>query len=259
MMQQVSGGTSAWSVANPTYTDVFSVAAQDINPSGLYFKPDGAKMYVVDNDGEDISEYDLGVAWSVSTASFVQSFNVTAQDLSPLGIFFKPDGTKFYIAGSVGDAINEYDLSTAWDISTASYTQNATLVGSVSRPYFRADGTRAYFVRSFDRAVREYSLGTAWDISTIAHAQDFTVYPPQLTPRAVFFKPDGTKMFVSGVSGRYVTEYNLGVAWDISTSMHIRNFSAVQTSSPRGLFFKSDGTKMYILDATSDSVYEYDL
>jgi hypothetical protein len=29
-----------------------------------------------------------------------------------------------YVIGSVGDDVNEYDLSTAWDISTASYLQN---------------------------------------------------------------------------------------------------------------------------------------
>ena len=47
----------------------FSVAAQELNPTGLFFKPDGTKMYVV-GDRHDVYEYDLSSAWNVSTASF---------------------------------------------------------------------------------------------------------------------------------------------------------------------------------------------
>ena len=40
----------------------------------------------------------------------------------PQGIAFNNDGTKMFIIGSSGDDVNEYNLSTAFDVSTASYT-----------------------------------------------------------------------------------------------------------------------------------------
>jgi len=52
--------------------------------------------------------------YSLSAASYDNvSFSVSSQELVPQDLFFKPDGTKMYIAGGAGDDINEYDLSTA--------------------------------------------------------------------------------------------------------------------------------------------------
>ena len=59
-------------------------------------------------------------AYDISTATFVQDFSVATQDLTPRGLVFNSDGTKMYVVGDSGNDINEYSLSTALDISTAS-------------------------------------------------------------------------------------------------------------------------------------------
>jgi hypothetical protein len=74
-------------------------------------------MYVIGSTGDDVNEYDLSSAWDISSATFLQSFSVAAQETNPEGVFFKPDGTKMYVVGSTGDDVNEYDLSSAWDVS----------------------------------------------------------------------------------------------------------------------------------------------
>ena len=59
------------------------------------------------------------------TATYVQDFSVGSQDIFPTDITFNNDGTKMYVLGDAGNDVNEYSLSTAFDISTASYvTQN---------------------------------------------------------------------------------------------------------------------------------------
>ena len=68
-------------------------------------------MYIVGTGGIDVNEYNLSTAWNVSTASFLQTFSVSAQETAPNGIFFKPDGLKMYIVGLNGDDINEYNLT----------------------------------------------------------------------------------------------------------------------------------------------------
>ena len=119
-------------------------------------------MYIIGTSGDDVNEYDLSTPWDISTASFNQNFSVSAQETSPQDVFFKPDGTKMYVLGSGGDDVNEYDLSTAWDISTASFLQLFSVVSQMTAPkgiFFKPDGTETFVVGSTSDKVFTYSLG----------------------------------------------------------------------------------------------------
>ena len=241
----------------------FSVAAQETAPRCSIFKPDGTKMYVVGTTGDDVNEYDLSTAWDATTAVFLQNFSVAAQDTSPLGLFFKPDGTKMYITGSAGDDVNEYDLSTAWDVSSASYSQNFSVAAQEAIPsglFFKPDGTKMYVGGLLGQDILEYSLSTAWDVSTASYSQNFSVSGQVGGPGGMSFKPDGTKMYVSGSDSNVISEYNLSTAWDISSSSFSYSFDVnSQETNVQGVFFKPDGTKMYIIGTQKDSVFQYDL
>jgi sugar lactone lactonase YvrE len=293
--------SSAWDISTASYVQDFLVSSQYADPAGLFFKPDGTKMYVSGYNPSGVSEYDLSGSWDISTASFVQSFSVATEEGFALGLSFGPDGTKMYVNGSNGDDINEYSLSTAWDISSASYVQNfstpqdanpnglftdATLsmfytvgeandavylyiLGSLSvsaqdsTPYglfFKPDGTKMYIVGGTNDSIYEYSLSTEWDINTASYVQSFSVATQETAPQDLFFKEDGSKVYIIGSTGDDVNEYNLSVPWDISTASYVQNFSvATEDTFPKGLFFKPDGTKMYVLGAVDKDVIEYDL
>ena len=238
----------------------FSVAAQDTSPFSLFFKPDGTKLYITGDAGNDVNEYTLSSAWDISTASYAQNFVVSAQDTQPLGLFFKSDGTKMYVLGQDNNRVFEYDLSSAWDISTAVILQNFSVAAQQSSPRgvsFKTDGTKMYITGSAGN-IHEYDLSTAWNISTAVYLQVFSVSTQDSVPNNSFFKSDGTKMYVVGqVTGR-VYEYNLSTAWNISTASLLQNFNvSTQDGSPTGLFFKDDGTKMYVMGQSSDSIYAY--
>jgi DNA-binding beta-propeller fold protein YncE len=118
-------------------------------------------MYVIGNVGDDVNEYDLSTAWDISTASYLQNFSIAAQETGPTGVFFKPDGLKMYVIGFDGDAAYEYNLSTAWDVSTASYVQNFSVAAEALSPsgvFFKPDGRVMYVVGSISDAVWAYSL-----------------------------------------------------------------------------------------------------
>ena len=255
--------STAWDISTATIeSTTFSVAAQETNPQGIFFKPDGTKMYVIGVSGDDVNEYNLSTAWDVSTASFFQLFSVAAQDATPTGLFFKSDGTKMYVIGQTGDDVNEYSLSTAWDVSTASYVQVFSVALEEVTPsdlFFKPDGTKMYVIGVSGDDVNEYNLSTAWDVSTASFFQLFSVAAQDAAPQGLFFKPDGTKMYITGI-GQDVNEYNLSTAWDVSTATFIQVFSvAAQESSPQSVFFKPDGTKMYVIGTTNDRVNEYNL
>lgn len=251
-----------WDVSSSSYYQSRSVAAQEDNPSGIFFKPDGTKMYMVGGNGDDVNEYSLSTAWNISTTSYVRNFSVASQDTVPNDVFFKPDGTKMYITGYAGTSIYEYDLSTAWNISTASYLQSFSVSAQETNPqgtFFKPDGTKMYVTGRASDLVSEYDLSTAWDVSSASHLQNFSVSTTVADPRAISFKDDGTKMYVLRFAGR-VYEFDLSTAWDVSSSTYSQYFAtASQSGTQQGLFFKPDGSAYYMVDQTNDSVFEYRL
>ena len=294
---------TAWDVSTAgVYGNNFSVAGQDNNPSGVTFKPDGTKVYVTGTTGNSVSEYDLSTAWVVSSATFVQSFSVNAQETIPTGVTFKPDGTKMYVCGTTGDGVDEYTLSTPWDVSTATFSFFLSLASQDTGPqaiffkpdgsrlymlggtgdgineydlsgfsvaaqdtaptdvFFKPDGLKMYVLGDTDNDINEYNLSTAWDVSTAVFLQNFSVAAQDINPAGLFFKPDGTKMYMTGISSDSVHEYDLSVAWDVSTAVLLQSFSVTtEERSPEGVFFKPDGTKMFITGSSDRDVYEYDL
>ena len=114
--------TTAWDVSTASFVDSFSVATQETVPSGLAFSKSGDKMFIVGSNGDDVNEYTLTTAWDISTASFVDSFSVISQEANPQDIWFDSSGKTMFIVGQAGDDVNVYKLTTAWDVSTASFT-----------------------------------------------------------------------------------------------------------------------------------------
>ena len=80
----------------------------------------------------------------------------------------------------------------------------------------------------------------------------------------VFFKPDGTRMFVLGISAVRVYGFTLSTPWDISTAVYggspadSTSFLS-ETTSPTSLVFKSDGTKLFIIESATSAIFSYDL
>ena len=251
----------------------FSVAGQEINPQGLFFKPDGTKMYITGNSGDEVNEYDLSTAWDLTTASFNQLFKVNTQETVPVGVHFKSDGTKMYIVGQTGDDVNEYDLSTAWDVSTASYNQNFSILtqeGGVQDLFFKPDGTKMYIVGSTSDKVNEYDLSTAWDVSTATFNQGFSVASYESAPRSLWFTSDGTTMWTTGTQGDGIDEFSLSTAWDVSTASHVQylNINTGVSSAggvnsteynPFAIVFSPDGDRFFLTGNARDTVYGYKL
>jgi DNA-binding beta-propeller fold protein YncE len=259
---------TAWDVLTASYDSVsFSVATQETDPRGITFKTDGTKMYIVGTQGTDVNEYDLGTAWNVSTASYVQNFSVSAQTgAAPEKVEFKSDGTKMFVVSDTNDTIYEYALSSAWNISTASYSSISYAVGSITGEgnpnglAFADSGTKMYIVGEALDRVQGFPLSTAWDLST-ANSYYRSVAAQETAPQSVTFKPDGTEMYVLGPSGDDVNQYSVSTAWSVQSASFVRLFlvSGQTGTTPTKVQFKDDGTKMYVLSNTNDAIYQYSL
>jgi sugar lactone lactonase YvrE len=243
----------------------FSVASQEGTPRAVEFKTDGTKMYVLGSGADTVFQYALSTAWDVSTASYEsKSFSVATQQTVPDGIRFKPDGTKFYIIGDTPDSVHQYSMSTAWDISTASYDSVTFSVSSqlsqTTGLFFKSDGLSFYAVGAVNDTVYQYTLSTAWDLSTASYSsKSFSVASQATLPTDVNFNDDGTKMFVQCLNTDFVYQYSLSTAWDVSTASYDSvSFSTVsQEINPYACTFGDSGTKMYVVGNSTDTIYQY--
>ena len=156
--------STAFDLSSAVYagnSERFAVGTQETDPQGITFNNDGTKMFIVGSTGDDVNEYSLSTAFDVSTSSYAQLFSVQSQETTPTGIAFNNAGTKMFIVGSTGDDVNEYSLSTAFDVSTASYVQNFSVQSQETVPAgltFNSDGTKMFIVGSTGDDVNEYSL-----------------------------------------------------------------------------------------------------
>ncbi len=255
--------SSTWSYDSVS----FSLTGQGTSPSAIFVKPDGTKFYTIDDAANEVVyQYSMTTAWDLSTATYDnKSKNISAQEDTPQSIFFKPDGTKMYVLGQEpGEYVFQYTLSTAWDVSTASYDnvrKSLTAQGNTpSGMYFKGDGLSLYTVEKQNDSAYQYSMTTAWDISTISYSgKSISISSEDINPEDIFFKPDGLKFYVIGITSDSVHQYTLSTAWDISTASYDSVAFSVSSEDGAmyGMFFKPDGTKMYTSGASTDSVYQY--
>jgi hypothetical protein len=204
--------STGFDVSTASFTDAFSVASQDTAPTGIAFSTDGTKMFVVGNANNAVYEYTLSTGFDVSTATFVDSFSVSAQDTSAYGLAFNTDGTKMFVAGLVGEDVNEYALSTGFDVSTASFTDAFSVSAQDTALYglaFNANGAKMFVTGLDATSVYEYALSTVFDVSTASYSQSFSVGTQDIYPVGIAFNTDGTKMFVVGQAGIDVNEYDI--------------------------------------------------
>jgi hypothetical protein len=176
-----------------------------------------------------------------------------------MDIFFRPDGTEMYIASLSPTSVFQYTLSTAWDISSASFTGSVSASVNMAA-IFKSDGTKMFTLTTSGTTITSYTLSTAWDItSASSDAVTLSVSSQDADPRALFVTPDGLKLFVVGSSTDTVYRYSLPSAWNLSgASYDSVSFSvASEDTLPFGLEFKTDGKIMYILGATGGVVDQY--
>ena len=255
--------------------DRFSVRAQESIPNALVFNSDGTKMFILGELGNNINEYTLSTAFDVSTAIFAgnaERFSVAAQEGGSTDLVFNTDGTKMFTTGFVSDNINEYTLSTPFDVSTASYagnTERFSVTGQEATPTslaFNTEGTKMFVMGYNGDNINEYELTLAWDISTASYAGDaerFSVAGHETSPQSLVFNTSGIKMFVMGIIGDDINEYDLSTPFDVSTAVFAGNaerFSvAGQETTPTSLAFNTDGTKMFVLGSNGDDINVYSL
>lgn len=276
-------------------------------------------QYYTNREGVNITAGDSillstnGTSFSSGTAGVVSFVGAGATNISSTGLntsltgatnatlrkgpqYLSPDGLNLYVLqNQTGDTVNynvyQYALSTAFDITTITYTGKTSFAIVDNNAYgpgftFKTDGTILYtctYATGGTDTLRAYALGTAWDISTASSSPigSVTLTRPATTGGwgtgggfgFIAFSPDGTQFIGSaaisayvatyGVSGRFgnFAIYTLSVPWVINTcTTTTTNWTNSQqniydsgTQQAIGFWFTPDGRTIVTASKTDSS------
>ena len=221
------------------------------------------------------------VSSAQASATFVDSFDVSAQDTQPRGIAFNNDGTKMFIVGDAGNDINSYTLSTGFDLSTATFDDingdgsGFDISGQDLTPLyikFNNDGTKMFVSGNTGKDINSYTLSTGFDLSTATfddingNGTGFDISDQDELTRGIAFNNDGTIMYYLGNADDDINVYTLSTGFDLSTA----TFNDIngdgsgfdmsgQVTVPRGITFNNDGSKMFIVGDLGNDINSYTL
>jgi sugar lactone lactonase YvrE len=161
---------TAFDVTTATFVDSFTVSSQDDNPRDMAFSPDGTVMFIMGFSTDTVYQYSLSTGFDISTASYAsKSLSVTAQESSPRGIAVSSSGDRIFVVGQTQDRIYQYNMSSAFDLSTASYANiNFSIQAQDTAPtslVFSADGDKFYILGNTNNSVFQYS--TSQSVQTV--------------------------------------------------------------------------------------------
>ena len=249
--------------------------AEDANQYGLStiegfcFNNNGTKAYAVDSFHARVIQYTLTSAYDVTTLLYSKELDISVRGTTPVAITFNNDGTKMYIIENGGNAvaspqiaagkIDEYAVSSAYDIATATYTDSLDVSSqdaNMKDLYFNdvargaVDAGKLLFVVGDDgNDVNEYLLTTAYDLSTASFVDAHVTGGEDISPRALAFDNDGDKLYVIGADGNKIAQYPLVTGFDISTTQAVTSETSMRTNNfnAKGFSFNNDGSKMFVV------------
>ena len=230
------------------YMDSFQLT-EETGMNAIQFNDDGTKFFTSGYSGDDLNEYTLSTAYDLSTRTFVDSYDWSAKvgSLGAYGFDFKPDGTEVYTCEYGNSNVHQFTLSTAFDVSTASFTRTKDTGRDDYRHgiRFKPDGTKMYITGgayTTDDKPDQYTLSTAWDISTASYDSVSLDHSSQDdTPGDILFNSDGTKLYMLGSTGHTISEYTLSTAYQLS-SASFSTETYIVNQMHNGMTFAPGGT-----------------
>lgn len=264
----------------------------DTSPYAVNISDDGTKLYILGDTNNRVVELILDTAWDVTSArNPYKTFSVSSQTTTSSAITFKTDGTKMYVMSSTtADVVYQYSLSTAWDVSTATYesksftlqTETVHTGFDITDVYDAGGGTwkqHLYAVGITDDRVYRYTISAAtstdakfWDITQFGTVEATTllVQPSSETAQhSIKISKDGANagkyLTLVGQTNDDVYFYYMSTAYALSTATLLSGTKDVSIEgTPSGVAVAygsgvTEGTVFYVVGDSSDTIREYSL
>jgi len=145
-------------------------------------------------------------AWIVDVSNITYNsefFYIGGQDANSTGVAFNDTGLRMYMVGT-SDDVHQYDLSVAYDVTTATYNSELFYVHNQERNptdvIFNPGGTKMFICGTYALIrFHEYDLLTPFDVtSAVYNNVRLTVSGQDNSPAGIVFNDDGTQLFMVG-------------------------------------------------------------
>lgn len=232
------------------------------NISGFAWKPEGNILYVIHNGSEKIDEFTINTLWDTRNKTFSDDF-VFPVGVDPGQISIRSNGDEVVNLDLTSFILTKYHLDRSWEIETTSYHANdePTLGTDPRAISWKPDGSK-YFIIDFSAVtLTEFNTVSPFNQTNAVQGASFPLGSTQNRPTGMWWKPDGTRIYILGLTQDRINQLNVGTPWDVSTITDpVIQLQLVGLSFPSGIFFMPDGLDFYISDSgTPDMIHQYSL
>jgi len=188
---------------------------------GIYFKPDGTQFWFIGTNymsSTQIYRVDCSTAWSVvsPTATYIAE-QLMSGLWSTNGLWFSSDGTKLYYVDTYNKKVFQFNMSTAWDVTSTGSSPNQTTDFSAYTSdgggvCFSSDGKKMILTDNTNAKILFWNLATAWNLSgesKDAYEMDVSdvISAGETHGSTICCKTNGKRFFIANLSVLY--EFNL--------------------------------------------------
>lgn len=262
----ISGNNIQINLSDYSSNNSLSLTSSE-NARDFYISPDGLRLYLT--NGTYLQQYNCSDSWNISSCIDTGSLLDIETELDTFpnvffsGVYFKEDGTEFWVYGSTQRRVYGFNCSTPWDLSTC--TDQAETIGmSTYREgfYVSPDGKNVYTTDLENNLLVQQTCVNSWSISSCWDYPLGSSIPMQSDSSTdIFWEEDGREMYElrSPISGDYIIyKYSCSKAWNITTCDYTNNYINITGDEyPEYLFFKDDMTNLYLISKTNDKLYQY--
>lgn len=202
-------------------------------------------------------------SWTLNNPIFnndgTDTFTFPVGSTNPQGVSFSTTGDVFFTFDRSGNSIEQFDMTTNFDLGTTSFTQDSTL--SQTNPqggHIQDNGTDIYFVSGiFNDSISRDTAGSSWDITTTTGQTTVNI---RSLSGGLNSDPRGLSIAASNayvVQASFIYEYDLSASFpDVNLASYTGrtdlNSLVPGTLNLQGILVKSDGTKLFTVDSNSN-------
>lgn len=228
--------------------------------SDWHWKSDGTSFHAVDRSADAVYNYSLTTAFDASTATQGTSKSISSFDINPRGIALNPEGTIMIVCGDGNNKLFEFDLSTAFDVTSwSSSSDDFTLNGSnlTSRGIlWNDDGTELYVLNSGPTQIFAYTTTTPYSLSGMSFNTSVSHTLDNNSVIAMNWANSGYTLLVTNDSTDDLYSFRCNTPYDATTS-EFRAQISMNSPSSAGVQVDETNQKILVYDISDDDISTY--